>query len=154
TQRPSAPGKPAALAATVASRKCARLRPQAQGKGPPRRFQKLVRALSDLAGGTMSLRQRLGSTLGMAPRRRLRDSRPPQTPGGTEGAMAEASDLVTLKRGGCEVQLSPATGGSITRFRQGGFDLVRPADEAALAARNPRGTGGFPMFPFAGRIAD
>jgi aldose 1-epimerase len=68
--------------------------------------------------------------------------------------MADASDLVTLKRGGCELQLSPATGGSITRFRQGGFDLVRPADGAALAARNPRGTGGFPMVPFAGRIAD
>ncbi len=68
--------------------------------------------------------------------------------------MAEASDLVTLRSGRCELQLSPATGGSIACFRFGGFDMVRPADEAALAARNPRGTGGFPMVPFAGRIAD
>jgi aldose 1-epimerase len=68
--------------------------------------------------------------------------------------MAESTDLVTLRLGGCEVQLSPATGGSIARFRVGGFDIVRAADETALAERNPRGTGGFPMVPFAGRIAD
>jgi len=66
--------------------------------------------------------------------------------------MAEPSDLLTLQSGRCELQLTPATGGSIAAFRCGGFDLVRPADEAALATRNPRGTGGFPMVPFAGRI--
>jgi aldose 1-epimerase len=68
--------------------------------------------------------------------------------------MAEPTDLVTLARGRGEVQVSAATGGSIARFRWAGFDVVRPADDAALAAHNPRGTGGFPMLPYAGRIAD
>ncbi len=52
------------------------------------------------------------------------------------------------------VLLLPATGGSIARFRAGGRDVLRPADDAALAEGNARRLGSFPLVPFSNRIAD
>lgn len=52
------------------------------------------------------------------------------------------------------VMLLPGAGGSIARFRAGGQDIFRPADDAALAAGNARRLGVFPLVPFSNRIAD
>lgn len=52
------------------------------------------------------------------------------------------------------VMLLPAAGGSIARFRAGGRDVLRPADDAALAEGLARRLGSFPLVPFSNRIAD
>ncbi len=52
------------------------------------------------------------------------------------------------------VLLLPGTGGSIARFRAGGRDVLRPADDAALAEGSARRLGSFPLVPFSNRIAD
>jgi len=64
----------------------------------------------------------------------------------------------TLTAGRLRLALSPEAGGSIARFDAlldgGAVSLLRPADAAALAARDATRTGCFPMVPYSGRIAD
>ena len=52
------------------------------------------------------------------------------------------------------VMLLPDAGGSVARFRVGGQDVFRPADDAALGEGNARRLGSFPLVPFSNRIAD
>jgi aldose 1-epimerase len=65
--------------------------------------------------------------------------------------------LLTLQAGSLTVALAPSVGGSIARFTiadgRRSLDVMRPASEAALAAREPLGMASFPMIPFCGRIA-
>lgn len=68
--------------------------------------------------------------------------------------MNQDQDLVLLRAGALALDLAPGVGASIARFRHGDFDLTRPLEPGAIAERNPRATGGFPMIPFAGRIRE
>jgi aldose 1-epimerase len=53
-----------------------------------------------------------------------------------------------LRRGALELDLSPSSGGAITRFRHDGRDVLRPAGEDSHRASC------FPLVPFSNRIAD
>lgn len=68
--------------------------------------------------------------------------------------MADNPEIVSLTHGALALDLAPGVGASIVSFRHGGFSLTRPLEPDAIETRNPRGTGGFPMIPFAGRIRD
>jgi aldose 1-epimerase len=61
-------------------------------------------------------------------------------------------ELVTLQAGDLTLQLHPETGGSIARLRLGDTDLLRPAGDAEIAARDPRQLGSYPLFPFSNRV--
>jgi aldose 1-epimerase len=60
--------------------------------------------------------------------------------------------LVTLRRGGLELDLCPRFGGAIARFRFRGHDLLRPAGTALTEDGDPLAASGFPLVPFSGRI--
>ena len=64
--------------------------------------------------------------------------------------------LVTLSADGTELGVLPDVGGAIAFYRVaiGGkrVDLLRPASAAAIAARDPRATGCFPLVPFSNRV--
>ncbi len=70
---------------------------------------------------------------------------------------ADPPSVVRLAAFDLELELLPATGGSIGRFtlaRDGRrIELMRPADPANLALGGPRGTASYPLVPFSGRIA-
>jgi aldose 1-epimerase len=68
--------------------------------------------------------------------------------------MARQTDLLRLCHGPFELELCPGLGGSITAFRAGGRDLMRPAEPALFADRNPFAASSFPLVPFSNRIAD
>lgn len=61
--------------------------------------------------------------------------------------------LLTLADGPLEAVLAPACGGGIAALRFEGHDIMRPADPAALAARDPLGLACFPLVPWSNRIA-
>lgn len=61
-------------------------------------------------------------------------------------------ELVTLQSGDLQLQLCPETGGSIARLRLGTVDLLRPANDEDIAARDPRRLGSYVLFPFSNRI--
>jgi aldose 1-epimerase len=64
------------------------------------------------------------------------------------------TEILTLAAGGLEAGVAPEIGGSLTHFRRAdGTDLMRAADAAALARRDPIGVACFPLVPFSGRIA-
>ncbi len=64
--------------------------------------------------------------------------------------------IVKLHTATAELAVAPDVGGSIASFRVlvGGawIDCLRPATPDALAARDPRRTGCFPLVPFSNRI--
>jgi aldose 1-epimerase len=68
--------------------------------------------------------------------------------------MTGPEELIVLrsKAGDAELILAPAIGGSVAAYRIGGEDVLRPASNEALEARDPRGFAAFPLFPFSGRI--
>lgn len=59
---------------------------------------------------------------------------------------------VTLTNGQLSATVHPEVGGAVTSLRRGGLDLLRPASEAALAARNALDTACYPLVPFSNRI--
>src|SRR5262245_57109797 len=63
-------------------------------------------------------------------------------------------NLIELRRGALELDLSPRFSGAIARFRQGGRDVLRPAGETFARGGDPRLAGCFPLVPFSNRIAD
>lgn len=67
--------------------------------------------------------------------------------------MKGGSEPVLLSAGGLEVDLVPATGGSVAAFRHRGTDVFRPLSAADRALGNVLGVGMFPMVPYANRIA-
>lgn len=62
-------------------------------------------------------------------------------------------DLLKLSRGDTCLMLAPAAGGGVAAFRWQGVDVMRPADEAALANLDPLGLASFPLVPWSNRIA-
>lgn len=70
--------------------------------------------------------------------------------------MIGVRDTVALRHGAMECLLSPACGGSIAAWRlerpDGPVDLLRPADEAALARGSAPDMACFPLVPFSNRI--
>lgn len=58
-----------------------------------------------------------------------------------------------LAAGDTELVLAPEAGGGIARFRWRGIDVMRPAADAAVAARDPLGLACFPLVPYSNRIA-
>ena len=69
-----------------------------------------------------------------------------------------APDLVELHAGSARLAVSPAAGGSITRFasEHAGhtFEWMRPALPDAVRERAAGSTSSFPMVPFSNRIRD
>lgn len=61
-------------------------------------------------------------------------------------------ELVSLRAGDLALEICPETGGSIARLRHGTVDLLRPAGDADIAARDPRRLGSYPLFPFSNRV--
>jgi aldose 1-epimerase len=71
--------------------------------------------------------------------------------------MTGTSETLHLSAGKLSLVLAPTAGGCIVSYRtqaNGGVDLMRPHDPAAIAARNPRGLACYPLFPFSNRIAN
>ena len=66
--------------------------------------------------------------------------------------MAAISEHLELRVGPLAVDLAPAIGGSIARFRIDGIDVMRPLSDANRSAGNVLGVASFPMIPFANRI--
>lgn len=64
------------------------------------------------------------------------------------------SDPVSLSAGDLQAVIAPGLGASILSFTHAGGDILRPATAAAVAGGQVRLTGGYPMLPFANRIAD
>lgn len=62
--------------------------------------------------------------------------------------------LVTLKAGAAECTLCPDVGGSIVSWSIDGQDMLRRADDAAIASVDPLQFASFPLVPFSNRIAD
>jgi aldose 1-epimerase len=65
--------------------------------------------------------------------------------------------LVTLRHGPFALDLAPEVGGAIAAFScdwDGGFDLMRRLPDAALAARDVRLAGCFPMLPYSNRMRE
>lgn len=66
--------------------------------------------------------------------------------------------LVVLRAGESELSIAPAAGGAIaawrTRVESRAVDWLRPADAAAIVARDAGGMGCFPLVPFSNRIRE
>lgn len=61
--------------------------------------------------------------------------------------------LVTLKAGAAECSICPDVGGSIVSWSIGGQDMLRRADDFAIASGDPFQFASFPLVPFSNRIA-
>lgn len=64
-----------------------------------------------------------------------------------------ATEEVTLAAGDATVTLAPGVGGAIASFRWRGRDVLRPAPDAAWAARDVRQFACYPLVPYSNRIA-
>ena len=60
--------------------------------------------------------------------------------------------MIELCNGSLKLGLVPSLGGSVSHFRMGDIDLMRPLSTDALR-QNVRGAVMFPMAPYANRIA-
>lgn len=63
------------------------------------------------------------------------------------------SNPISLAAGDLSLDIAPDIGGSITAFRLGSFDLMRPTPADALAEKNARRTSSYPLVPYSNRIA-
>lgn len=64
------------------------------------------------------------------------------------------TDIVSLSAHGFDLDIAPLAGGGIARLDWHGLALLRPAVNAAVAARDPLGLSCFPMTPYVSRITD
>jgi aldose 1-epimerase len=62
--------------------------------------------------------------------------------------------MLRLASGDSELLLCPDTGGAVARFTWCGLDILRPASDADIAARNARLLGMFPLAPYSNRLED
>lgn len=62
-------------------------------------------------------------------------------------------ELTELSAGPLSIGLAPAIGGSLSYFRHGAVDLMRPLSQGDLESGNVLGAAMFPMLPYANRIA-
>lgn len=63
-------------------------------------------------------------------------------------------EILSLARGAGRCDILPQVGGCIGAWSLNGQQMLREASAAALAARNPYGTAGFPLVPFSNRIGE
>jgi len=63
------------------------------------------------------------------------------------------TENLSLEAGELRLDIAPATGGAITGFRKGEFDLMRPTPPEALARGLVRQTSGYPLIPYSNRVA-
>ncbi len=61
--------------------------------------------------------------------------------------------MIELCAGDLRLSLDPETGGAIAAFTRHGTDLLRPVIDPRLAAQNGRAVAGYPLIPYANRIA-
>jgi aldose 1-epimerase len=61
--------------------------------------------------------------------------------------------LIELCSGRWRLVVDPATGGAIASLTWGGIDVLRPVADARLAAQGGRAVAGYPLIPYANRIA-
>ena len=61
--------------------------------------------------------------------------------------------MVELNAGALRLTLDPETGGAIAAFTDNGRPLLRPVVDPRLAAQNGRAVAGYPLMPYANRIA-
>jgi aldose 1-epimerase len=61
---------------------------------------------------------------------------------------------IALRAGNLALTLAPDTGGAIAAFTWRGVDLLRPVADPRLAAQHGRAVAGYPLIPYANRIAD
>ena len=61
--------------------------------------------------------------------------------------------MIELRAGELHLVLDPDTGGAIARFTRGGAELLRPVVDPRLAAQNGRAVAGYPLVPYANRVA-
>ena len=59
-----------------------------------------------------------------------------------------------LKAGDLRLILDPETGGAIAAFTYRGAPLLQPVADPRLAAQNGRAVAGYPLVPYANRVAD
>ena len=67
-------------------------------------------------------------------------------------ADSTSHEKLTLESDTLVLTLLPDLGGSVGNLTYRGIDVLRPFDEAGV--ESPLHTGGFPLFPFSGRISD
>ena len=60
---------------------------------------------------------------------------------------------VELKAGDLSLVLDPETGGAIASFTYRGIALLRPVSDTRLGAQHGRTVAGYPLIPFANRVA-
>ncbi len=63
------------------------------------------------------------------------------------------TDLVDLEVGDHALVFAPEIGGSIASWTRRGVPILRPLQPDALAQREPRALGCYPLVPFSGRVA-
>jgi aldose 1-epimerase len=68
--------------------------------------------------------------------------------------MADQTEVLRLRHGPFALEVCPGLGGAITAFRHRGRDLMRPAESACFAARDPFRASSFALVPFSNRVAD
>ncbi len=68
--------------------------------------------------------------------------------------MADQTDVLRLHHGPFELEVCPGLGGAITALRHRGRDLMRPAEPACFAGRDPFRASSFALVPFSNRVAD
>ena len=61
--------------------------------------------------------------------------------------------MIDLHAGALRLVLDPETGGAIATFTRHGIDLLRPVADPRLAAQNGRAVAGYPLLPYANRVA-
>jgi aldose 1-epimerase len=62
--------------------------------------------------------------------------------------------LLPLRTGRLAVDLAPAAGGSVARFSCGGFDVLRPMTDGAVASGRGNDAAVYPLVPYSNRIRD
>ncbi len=64
------------------------------------------------------------------------------------------AEVLTLVHGADHCELLPQVGGSIGGWTVQGQQMLRAASAASIAARDPFGTGSFPLVPYSNRIGN
>ena len=62
--------------------------------------------------------------------------------------------MIELVAGDLRVMLDPETGGAIAAFTWRDVALLRPVSDPRLGAQHERAVAGYPLIPFANRVAD